>query len=673
MTSKRFLALPFICLITLTISKAHTQTLYQEKYRPQFHFSPDSARVGDACGFVHYKNLYHMFWWGKLFSNDLVHYTKQTEGFALTDSLNNFGYWTGSSVIDKNNLAGFGKNKMITVYTMHKSGNESQGLSYSTDTAAYNAFKYYPGNPVLDRCRSDFRDPTVFWYAPTSKWVMVVALPLNRKVEFYTSSDLKSWTFADDFGPLGAQQGVWECPDLIELFVDGSSTSKKWVLVVSVGPNHEQYFIGSFDGTTFTLDTAADAYLKQGTNLDGSVYMGFDASNYGTWAATGASFVSGPINPGFPHIGNGAISTYRISDGDIGTLTSPTFQIQNKAINFLIGGGNHPGQTCINLIINDQIVQSTTGDNTDFMKWHGWDVSSYIGQNAQIQIVDSYTGSDWGHVDVDQIMFSEVLHNEGMEHALWVDFGSDFYASRSFKDYDENLANTSWLAWLGNWDYADYVPDRGALPGNKGFWSIARDMDLKTYPEGLRLVQTPVANLQSLRQTPASFTGRVLSAGSTTLSEFSPIKNTYEIDASFTTTNANKFGFNLCVGAGRKLVVGYDTRTSMLYIDRTNCADSNISYNSSNPNARPFNRIIYAPVVPENNKIRLRIFVDKSSVEVFTNTGKVVLSVVTYPDETQTGLEVFSQNSSATTMDFSAWMLNSIWSPATSVSLKQHH
>ncbi|MBU3160883.1 GH32 C-terminal domain-containing protein [Clostridium frigoris] len=622
-------------------------TTYGEKYRGQFHFSPSSGWIGDVCGSLYYQGKYHMFWWGKATSTDLVHYDEETLN-AMTGEPQGNQYWTGSTVVDKNNTASFGANTMIPIYTMGGGSIQKQGISYSTSNA-YTSFQYNSANPVLDIGNSDFRDPTVFWYEPSSKWIMTVSLAAEKKIQFYSSTNLKDWTWMSDFGPIGAQEGVWECPDMFQVSLDGNVNNKKWVMVISVGPNLEQYFIGDFNGTTFIPDSQTMNYLNQGTGLDGSLYMGFDGSDYGSWAATGNAFGTAPLkNEGPVNIRAGMATSCMTSDSDTGTLTSPSFTINNTAINFLIGGGSHPDQTCINMIVDGQVVRTATGNNSGILKWNGWDVSKLIGKTATIQIVDNYTGTDWGHIDIDHIMFSDILHSENREHALWVDYGSDFYASRAFRDYDGTLTNTTWLGWTNNWEYATSVPGSWG----QGQWSIARNLSLKTYPEGVRLVQNPIPKLQSLRQTPSSFTDRTLSAGTFAIPEFKPDKNTYEIDATFSTTNPNKFGFNLCVGSGRKIVVGYDTRTSCMYIDRSNCTDATI------PN---FSKILYAPVAPEDNKIKMRIFVDKSSIEVFANSGKAVLTMLTYPGEAQTGLEVFSENDTGTKLDFSAWIISSIW------------
>ncbi|MEJ7678198.1 MAG: GH32 C-terminal domain-containing protein [Segetibacter sp.] len=117
------------------------------------------------------------------------------------------------------------------------------------------------------------------------------------------------------------------------------------------------------------------------------------------------------------------------------------------------------------------------------------------------------------------------------------------------------------------------------------------------------------------------------------------------------------FGLNVCVGDGRKLVIGYDSKTSDLFIDRTNCSDytNNANFNKT------FSKVLHAPVTPENGLLKLHLFVDQSSIELFTNQGKV-LTALTYPGETQTGIQVFSNNGNTTIVSFKGWKLKSIWS-----------
>ena len=261
-------------------AQMNSDSLYKEPYRPQYHFSPEKGWIGDPSGFMYYQGKYHMYWWGKVESTDLVHY-QQITPYAMTGTDDNISYFTGSAVIDKNNTAGFGKGAYVAAYTVFEkdSKKQAQGISFSHDGKT---FHYYEGNPVLDLWSTEFRDPTVFWHEPTQKWVMVVAKALEKKIKFYTSPDLKSWTWTSDFGPAGDSEKSWECPDLFQLPVDGDSDKKRWVMVVSVNWAQEQYFIGDFDGTSFKLmenHPAEPLYVDKGLDFYASrTFQDFDGT-----------------------------------------------------------------------------------------------------------------------------------------------------------------------------------------------------------------------------------------------------------------------------------------------------------------------------------------------------------------------------------------------------------
>ena len=160
-------------------AQMNSDSLYKEPYRPQYHFSPEKGWIGDPSGFMYYQGKYHMYWWGKVESTDLVHY-QQITPYAMTGTDDNISYFTGSAVIDKNNTAGFGKGAYVAAYTVFEkdSKKQAQGISFSHDGKT---FHYYEGNPVLDLWSTEFRDPTVFWHEPTQKWVMVVAKALGEE------------------------------------------------------------------------------------------------------------------------------------------------------------------------------------------------------------------------------------------------------------------------------------------------------------------------------------------------------------------------------------------------------------------------------------------------------------------------------------------------------------
>jgi fructan beta-fructosidase len=253
-------------------------SVYQEAYRPQLHFTPESDWMNDPNGMVFYNGEYHFFYqhypdstvwgpmhWGHAVSSDLVHW----EHLPIALYPDSLGYiFSGSAVVDKDNTSGFGTVEnppLVAIYTYHDAEKEKTGsIEYQTQGIAYsldNGRKWvkYENNPVLKNPGiKDFRDPKVSWHGPSKRWLMILAV-LDH-VELYASADLKSWTKLSEFGKdYGAHGGVWECPDLFPLTVEGEE-KQKWVMLVSInpgGPNigsATQYFIGDFDGKTFTPD-----------------------------------------------------------------------------------------------------------------------------------------------------------------------------------------------------------------------------------------------------------------------------------------------------------------------------------------------------------------------------------------------------------------------------------
>ena len=166
--------------------------------------------------------------------------------------------------MDKNNTASFadklGDVPMVAIYTGHTEGkNQSQHLAYSNDKGR--SWKKYEKNPVLDLDLRDFRDPQVFWYEPDKKWVMSVVLAVERKVQFYSSYNLKEWNYLSSFGPVGDVSGNWECPDLFEVPINGEPGKTKWVLMHSLSP-YMQYFVGDFDGIFFKNESPSGKIFR---------------------------------------------------------------------------------------------------------------------------------------------------------------------------------------------------------------------------------------------------------------------------------------------------------------------------------------------------------------------------------------------------------------------------
>ncbi|MDX3225851.1 GH32 C-terminal domain-containing protein [Streptomyces sp. ME19-01-6] len=811
---------------------------YTETYRPQFHFTPEKNWMNDPNGLVYYKGEYHLFYqynpngntwgdmsWGHAVSTDLVHWKELPLALSHDDQEMVF---SGSAVVDWNNTTGFGTKKnppMVAIYTSayKNGGKQAQSLAYSTDRGR--TWTKYQGNPVIDIGSNNFRDPKVQWYAPTKSWLMTVSLSAEHKVRFYSSKNLKDWKLQSEFGPAGATGGVWECPDLFPLAVDGDKNNIKWVLVVNINPggiaggSGSQYFIGDFDGKKFTADdkgtytpptgtvvqdfegtnfgswtttgtafgqgpatgavdwqgavtgfdgkglansfhggdgatgtltspefTVDSPYLnfkvgggrhphEAGTVMDrtppaGTVLADFEGGTYGDWTATGDAFGTAPANGTLPDqgqvsgfLGDGLANTFLNGDSTTGTLTSPEFTIDRKYINFLIGGGNHPADsdnpTAVELLVDGQVVRSSTGKDGEALNWASWDVGELAGKKAQIKIVDNNSGG-WGHLNVDHIVLSDTkaqpvsqetsvnllvdgevvrsatgadsesldwasfdlrpyvgkkakiqildMNTAGWGHVMadrftaadkpaesvvqradWTDYGKDYYAAVSWENAPGGKRYM--IGWMNNWDYGQSIPTSPWRSAQ----SIPREMALRTINGQTRLTSKPVGSLESLRQQhPATVSGVTVKSTSKPLISRAAKGKALDIEATFSLKDAERFGLKVRTGAGgEETVIGYDTTTQELYVDRTHSGTGD--FNSTFPGVQT------APLKPKNGKVKLRILVDWSSVEVFGGNGEAVITDQIFPDPSSTGVEVFAEGGTATLNHMQAWHLKSIW------------
>ncbi len=239
-----------------------------ETFRSRFHHTPEYGWMNDPNGLIFFDGEYHLFYqhnpygaqwgnmtWGHSVSRDMIHW--ESVGNAISpDSLGTI--FSGCCIIDRHNSAGFGENTMVAIYTANAPHRQTQCLAYSLDRGR--TFQKYEGNPVLiSTGERDFRDPKVFWHEPSERWIMVLAA--GQKINFYSSKDLKSWDMESSFrGNGGPTDGLWECPDLFEIAVEGEPAgNSKWVLLCSTFPNRPvgsavQYFVGEFDGHHFICD-----------------------------------------------------------------------------------------------------------------------------------------------------------------------------------------------------------------------------------------------------------------------------------------------------------------------------------------------------------------------------------------------------------------------------------
>lgn len=282
-----------------------TESEEDSAYRPNFHFTPDSGWMNDPNGMFYLDGTYHLFFqhnpddnvwgpmhWGHATSEDMINWEEQPIALEPDEHGTIF---SGSAVVDHQNTSGLGDGEtppVIAIFTYHNAEKEqageddfqTQGIAFSLD--AGKTWTKYENNPVLNNPGiRDFRDPKVIWYEEGNKWIM--SLAVQDHISFYSSTNLLDWHHASDFGKdLGGHGGVWECPDLFLMQVDETG-EEKWVLLVSInpgGPNGgsaTQYFVGDFDGTTFTPD---ETISNMGEEHD--YWLDFGKDNYAgvTWS-----------------------------------------------------------------------------------------------------------------------------------------------------------------------------------------------------------------------------------------------------------------------------------------------------------------------------------------------------------------------------------------------------
>jgi len=507
-----WLLLGLVLLSMLTLRSHAQDPAYDQPWRPQYHFTPPQNFMNDANGTVFYKGEYHLFYqynpegdvwghmsWGHAVSSDLVHW--QNLPVALHEVPGQYMVYSGSAVVDWNNSSGLCQNPdpqdhscLVAIYTGAYKDRQKQHIAFSNDRGR--TWANYPGNPVADLDAPDFRDPNVFWYAPQHKWVMVAVLADERTLVVLDSPDLKHWSKRSTFGPAGDTTGQWECPDLIELPVEGTS-EKKWVLIVNRNPGAPaggtgvRYLIGKFDGASFTSEV-----------------------------------------PDAP--------------------------------------------------------------------------------------------------------------------ALWADWGKDFYATNTWNNVPESDGRHLWIGWFSNWKYANAEPTvlwRGAQ-------SIPRTLLLRRYADGLRMVQRPVRELESLRREKVRIVNAGVAEANRKLRDAGTKGEVYEVEAELESGQADEIGFRLRKGKEVETLIGLDAAHHEVFVDRTSSGE--VSFSNDFPGR-------FSAKVEQNTAIKLHVFVDRSSVEVFVNDGERVLSDRIYPPPGSDGIEVFAYGNGASVVSLTIWKLNSAW------------
>ncbi|EIW83570.1 glycoside hydrolase family 32 protein [Coniophora puteana RWD-64-598 SS2] len=695
---------------------------YGEPYRPQFHFTTPKNWINDPNGLLLHNGQYHLFnqynpngseagdtSWSHAISTDLTHWDDQP--LAIPYDADASGalaamYYTGSAVSDDANTSGFGMNgttPLVAVFTIAYTqnvsasggrevlaGTQAQGIAYSIDNGT--TWTKYADNPVIalppsqyQNQSQNFRDPYVSWYPPSpdgktggdgGHWAMVVSLSSLQKLLIYTSSDLKNWTQTSEFGPYNTQGGAWECPNLFPLTYANGSAGMKWVIHAGASPGPAngtgtQFFVGDFNGTTFTPDPSTIIDISQASPPDGEVFADFEQTTFTAagWNATGDFVGFGPVTgaigsqqnvSGFK--GLRLVDTYFNEDLSKGTLTSQPFNITKPYIAFLIGGGYNPynpdtygtsadNSTALLLWVDGTVVASATGRNDEYLQWDSFHVANWTGQTAYLEIVDMGNVS-WGHINVDQITFASgpVMTSP----ANWVDWGPDFYAAATYNGIGDY--RRLGMAWMTNGEYAGDIPTSPF----RGSMTIPRTYALATVGGRDVIVQTPDMGLFSLEAS------RPFAASYDSLSANTMLNITWQaMDLNLTFSSANltalaidsRFGISLrgTPDGSVETVVGYDFGEKQMYVDRTHYGGTFV--------ADVFPDTFYAPLEPSaDGMVTLRILLDWSGVEVFGGKGESVITAQIFPDANALTTKLFVDGDQVSDVKVSAREVSSAWS-----------
>jgi len=262
--------------------------------------------------------------------------------------------------------------------------------------------------------------------------------------------------------------------------------------------------------------------------------------------------------------------------------------------------------------------------------------------------VDDATGG-WGHINVDQIMLADTPARPATEAALWFDYGKDFYAAISWSDVPKADGRRLWIGWMNNWQYGH---DEPTSPW-RSTMSIPREVGLRRTAEGIRLVQAPVREMELLRDRHYTFNGGTPAEANAWLAKHHLLSNQFEMIAGFEPERTGIEGVKVLKGGGEETVIGVDRDGGRVFVDRTH--SGNVNFNPQ------FSGVQDAPLPQRDGAVKLHIFVDASSVEVFVNDGERVLTDLVYPAADSRGLEWFGPESGAKIGALDLWTLKSIW------------
>ena len=328
------------------------------------------------------------------------------------------------------------------------------------------------------------------------------------------------------------------------------------------------------------------------------------------------------------------MNSFRNGDGTQGKLTSPEFSVTRPWLSFLIGGGAIPAKTCVNLLIDGQVVRTATGHENEALGWVSWSLQEWQGKRARIEIVDAAT-SGWGHVNADHFVLGDAPSQAAQEAALWLDYGPDFYAGVTWSGGPPGDDRRILLGWMSNWQYAQNVPThpwRSAM-------SLPRSLALRKTSEGFRLIQQPVQEIEKTRDgTELSFAGGTLNEAAAWLSQQKHLPALMDVEMEFGgAAVGSPFTVHFQSGPEEALAVTCDPQRQTLSMDRTH---------SGHTDFHPaFPAIHEAPLRITNGTVTLRLVLDAASLEVFAQGGELAMTQIFFPKGSQRALSLTCEGS----------------------------
>ena len=235
------------------------------------------------------------------------------------------------------------------------------------------------------------------------------------------------------------------------------------------------------------------------------------------------------------------------------------------------------------------------------------------------------------------------------ETALWLDWGRDFYAAQSYSDVPAEDGRRIVIGWISNWMYARQKP---TAPW-RGAQSVPRELCLKRFPEGLRLVQQPVREIETLRGNSLRLRDLSIDEANREITAAGFAGDTLDLQVEIEVRTSQAVGFRLLQGEGEETIVGFTTSPSEVYVDRTKSGE--VGFHETFPGRHT------ARLQPIDGRVRLRILVDRSVVEVFAGGGRVAITDRVFPRPSSTGMSLFAEGGDARVASLDAWSIRSAW------------